>query len=43
MFAVDALSNFLFECDENVHAYTQVIEDYFVDSEMEGDTDNECG
>ena len=28
LFAVDALSDVLFEHDDNIHAYTQVIEDY---------------
>ena len=42
LFAVGALSDVYFECDEDICTYTQVIED-FVDSEMEGDMDNECG
>ena len=43
LFAVSALSDGLFDRDEDLRAYTQVIEDYFADSETEGDTDNECG
>ena len=43
LFAVGALSDGLFDCEDDVRAYTQVIEDYFADSETEGDTDNECG
>ena len=43
LFAVGALSDGLFDRDEDVRNYTQVIEDYFADSEMEGETDNECG
>ena len=39
LFAVGAL----FDRCEDIRAYTQVIEDYFADSETEGDTDNECG
>ena len=41
LFAVSALSDDLFDNEEDIRAYTQVIEDYFADSETE--TDNECG
>ena len=42
LFAVTALSDGMFD-DEDTRAYTQVIEDYFADSETEAETDNECG
>ena len=43
LFAVSALSDDLFDNEEDIHAYTQVIEYYFADSETEAETDNECG
>ena len=46
LFAVGALSDGLFDNEvrpRDRRAYTQVIEDYFAESEMEMDTDNECG
>ena len=42
LFAVNALSDGLLD-SEDIRAYAQVIEDYFADSETEGETDNECG
>ena len=42
LFAVSALSDGLFN-SEDIRAYTEVIEDYFADSETEAETDNECG
>ena len=41
LFAVGALSDGLFDSEEDVRAYVQVI-DYFADSETETETDNEC-
>lgn len=43
LFAVSALSDGLFNSEEDIRAYTEVIEDYFADSETEAETDNECG
>ena len=46
LFAVGALSDGLFNSEEDIRAYTQVIEDYFAHSETietEEETDNECG
>ena len=43
LFAVGALSDGLFNSKNDIHAYAQVIEDYFADSDTEGETDNECG
>lgn len=43
LFAVGALSDGLFDSADDIRAYTQVIKDYFVDSEMDTETDNECG
>ena len=42
LFAVSALSDGIFN-GEDIRAYTEVIEDYFADSETEAETDNECG
>ena len=42
LFAVSALSDGLFNSEEDIHAYMEVIEDYFVDSETEAEMDNEC-
>ena len=43
LFAVGALSDGLFNSEDDIRAYAQVIEDYFADSDTEGETDNECG
>ena len=43
LFAVSALSDRFFDSEEDIHNYTRIIEDYFVDGEMEAETDNECG
>ena len=43
LFAVGALFDVLFDSEEDVRTYAQVIEDYFVDSETEAEMDNECG
>lgn len=42
LFAVGALSDGLFNDGDDLRAYAQVIEDYFVDSEMDTEPDNEC-
>ena len=43
LFAVGVLSNGFFESQQDARAYTAVIEDYFADSETEGETDTEYG
>jgi len=43
LFAVSALSDSLFDSEEDRRAYAQVIEDYFADSETEAETENEGG
>ena len=45
LFAVSALSDGFFDNNEDRHAYTQVIEEYFADSgdETEAETENEDG
>ena len=41
LFAVSALSDGFFNNNEDRHTYTQVIEEYFVDSGDEAETENE--
>ena len=45
LFAVSALSEGYFDNNEDRHAYTQLIEDYFAESgdETEAETENEDG
>ena len=42
LFAVGSLSDYLFN-SEDVRTYSQIIEDYFADSETKEETDNERG
>ena len=43
LFAVSALSDGLFDSEEDRRALSETIGDYFAYSDTEAETDNECG
>ena len=43
LFAVSALSDGLFDNEEDIRAYSETIGDYFAYSDTEAETDTECG
>ena len=43
LFAVSALSDGLFDNDEDIRTYSETIRDYFAHSDTVAETDTECG